>query len=223
MRVLLLEDEFMLAKSIRTYLLSQGHSVDYFDNGQELLAESGNRSYDCYILDINTPLMGGLECLENLVTHHPHAATIMISAYHDIDHISKAFSLGCNDYLKKPFNLRELDIRMKKIVRNVTAAEPHRAIIRLGDKFSFDDDRGMLYRDDTVQQLTKKEMKLLKLFLKNIGQIVSEDHIRNAVWEGEYVEASTIRSLVNRLRTKLDGQLIRNIRGFGYCLGDDRR
>ncbi|MDX9966887.1 MAG: response regulator, partial [Sulfuricurvum sp.] len=99
MKILLLEDEFMLARSIRTYLLSRGHLVDHYDNGQEVLDVIESKMHDFYILDINTPLVGGLECLKAIAQRYPDVPKIVISAYHDIDYISDAFDLGCSDYL----------------------------------------------------------------------------------------------------------------------------
>ena len=94
MKILLLEDEFMLARSIRTYLLSRGHLVDHYDNGQEVLDVIESKMHDFYILDINTPLVGGLECLKAIAQRYPDVPKIVISAYHDIDYISDAFDLA---------------------------------------------------------------------------------------------------------------------------------
>lgn len=220
MRILLLEDEFMLARSIRTYLLSKGHLVDHYDNGQDVLDVIASKAHEFYILDINTPLVGGLECLKAIAERYPDTPKIIISAYHDIDYISDAFDLGCSDYLKKPFNLKELEIRIQRLAiktqhNDGAAPDP---LIRLSEHYTFDKDTGMLYFDGTVQKFTKREHALLVLFVSNLGQIMTDESIRSFIWDGEEAEPSTIRSLVNRLRHKLKEELIENMRGFGYIM-----
>lgn len=219
MKILLLEDEFMLARSIRTYLLSRGCFVDYFDNGQDVLETIEEKQYDCYILDINTPLVGGLECLTQLKKHYPDIPKIIISAYHDIEHITSAFDLGCSDYLKKPFNLKELEIRIDRLKSKAPkVTEQDDPMISLSSHYTFDKNKHLLYFDGEVQTFSKREYALIVLFASNLGQIMSDESIRCFIWDGEDTEASTIRSLVNRVRHRLKEELIVNIRGFGYMM-----
>ncbi len=220
MKVLLLEDEFLLSRSIRTYLLNSGYCVDYFDNGKDVLDTIENTRYDFYILDINTPVVGGLECLKAIAKRYPEAPKIVISAYHDIEYISDAFSFGCSDYLKKPFNLKELEVRIK----HLTATSPQSAkpeynpLIKLSKHYIFNKETNLLYYDDIVQKFTKRENALIMLFVSNLGEVISEENIRSFIWNGEYAEDATIRSLVNRVRRKLQEELIENMRGFGYIM-----
>lgn len=220
MKILLLEDEFMLARSIRTYLLSRNHFVDHYDNGQGVLDVIQTKEYDFYILDINTPIVGGLECLKFISAKYPDVPKIIISAYHDVDYISDAFSFGCNDYLKKPFNLKELDIRIHHLTAQVKPKPEfvNDPIIHLSGRYTFNKENYLLYYDGEVQQFTKREYSLLILFISNLGQIMTDESIRSFIWDGEYAESSTIRSLVNRVRVKLKEDLIQNIRGFGYIM-----
>lgn len=220
MKILLLEDEFMLARSIRTYLLARGYLVDHYDNGAEVLEVIEKQSHDFYILDINTPLVGGLECLQAITSKYPAVPKIIISAYHDIDYISDAFSNGCSDYLKKPFNLKELEIRIQHLTAQVQSTpEPvYDPIIRLSEHYTFDKETNFLYYNNTVQMFTRRELSLITMFVSNLGQIMTDESIRSFVWDGEEAEPSTIRSLVNRVRSKLKEDLIENVRGFGYIM-----
>jgi DNA-binding response OmpR family regulator len=219
-KILLLEDEFMLARSIRTYLLSRSHLVDHYDNGQGVLEVIQTKAYDFYILDINTPIVGGLECLKFIAAKYPDVPKIIISAYHDVDYISDAFSLGCSDYLKKPFNLKELDIRIHHLTAQVKPKIEfvNDPTIHLSTRYTFNKENYLLYYDGEAQQFTKREYSLLILFISNLGQIMTDESIRSFIWNGEYAESSTIRSLVNRVRVKLKEDLIQNIRGFGYIM-----
>lgn len=220
MKILLLEDEFMLARSIRTYLLARGHLVDHYDNGQEVLEVIDTQEHDFYILDINTPLVGGLECLKVIAAKYPNTPKIIISAYHDVAYISDAFLHGCSDYLKKPFNLKELDIRIAHLSGQVqhptkTTYDP---MIHLSPHYTFNKENNFLFYDGSIQKFTKRELSLITMFVSNLGQIMTDESIRSFVWDGEEAEPSTIRSLVNRVRSKLKEELIENIRGFGYTM-----
>jgi DNA-binding response OmpR family regulator len=218
MKILLLEDEFLLSRSIRTYLLSRGHLVDHYDNGKDVLKAIKEKEHDFYILDINTPLIGGLECLREIALKFPNIPKIMISAYNDIDHISNAFDLGCSDYLKKPFNLKELQIRIERLITNSNTQEAPNPIIRLSEHYTFNKETNLLYYDDCAQMFSKREHSLILLFISNLGQIITDESIQSFIWNGEYVESSTIRSLVNRVRNKLKEDIVQNIRGFGYLM-----
>lgn len=219
MKILLLEDEHMLSRSIRTFLLSSNHLVDHYDNGKDVLDVIQKEKHDFYILDINTPLVGGLECLKVIAAKYPDVPKIIISAYNDIEHISDAFDIGCSDYLKKPFNLKELQIRIEHLTsQNKTAIEEESSIIKLSKNYTFDKEKNILYYNNVIQKFTKREHSLIVLFISNLGQIMTDESIQSFIWDGEEVEASTIRSLVNRVRAKLKEELIQNIRGFGYVM-----
>ncbi|MCD6258820.1 MAG: response regulator transcription factor [Helicobacteraceae bacterium] len=220
MKILLLEDEFMLSRSIRTYLLNKGYFVDHFDNGLDVVKTLEKQQYDFYILDINTPLMSGLECLKEIAQKFPQIPKIIISAYHDIESISDAFSLGCSDYLKKPFNLKELELRINRLTSQALSQQEKQkeVVIQLSDNYTFDTENNLLYYKGELQKFTKREYALLVLFVSNIGQIISDESIRSFIWDGEDAEDSTIRSLVNRVRHKLHEELIENVRGFGYLM-----
>ena len=220
MNILLLEDEFLLSQAIRTFLLASGHFVDHYDNGVDVLNDIEDKEHDLYILDINTPLVGGLECLQVIAAKYPTVPKVVISAYNDIDNISNAFELGCSDYLKKPFNLKELQIRVERLTLNNPnkALEKRDPIVQLSARYKFDNEKNLLYYDDFIQTFTKREHSLVVLFVSNIGQIMTDESIQSFIWDGEDVEASTIRSLVNRVRSKLKEDLLQNIRGFGYVM-----
>lgn len=218
MKVLLLEDEYLLSRSIRTYLLAKNYFVDDFDNGRDALVAIEHESYDFYILDINTPEMGGLEILEHLSKAQNDKPKIIISAYHDIEYISEAFALGCSDYLKKPFNLQELQIRIEHLSAKQAPQQNETGLVELSKHYSFDTQSQMLYYNGEIEKFSKREHALVVLFVSNLGKVLSDETIRSVIWEGEETEPSTVRSLVNRLRKKLKEELIENIRGFGYMM-----
>ena len=119
MKILLLEDELMLNNAICEYLKSIGHVVESFCDGQEVL-DKINSSYDLLILDINVPSVDGFGILEILNSQKIYIPTIFISALIDIEDISKAYKLGCREYIKKPFHLGELGIKINQILKKRT-------------------------------------------------------------------------------------------------------
>ena len=119
MKILLLEDELMLQSSIEEYLIHLGHVVSSFAKGDFALESLKNEPYDILILDINVPHVDGFELLEHLRNSDILTPTIFISALVEIDDITKAFSLGASDYLKKPFHLKELGLRLNNIASHM--------------------------------------------------------------------------------------------------------
>ncbi|CAM4184247.1 response regulator transcription factor [Arcobacter suis] len=116
MKILLLEDELMLNNAISEYLKNIGHMVESFCDGQEVL-DNINSTYDLLVLDINVPTKDGFEILSELNSKKIYIPTIFISALIDIEDISKAYSLGCREYIKKPFHLGELGIKINQILK----------------------------------------------------------------------------------------------------------
>lgn len=220
MRILLLENEHSFAHSVRSYLYSRGHFVDYYDNGDDVFLAVKMRSYDFYILNTDVPLKDGFECLRFIHTIYPTAPILMVSSNHDPELVVRSFNEGSNDYVKKPFHLSELEVRMKYIVSisEKIHGEQISPIVSLSDNYIFDKDTGFLYFDGAPQSFSRRESALLRLFISNIDSIVTEDSIRAHVWQGNFVENSTVRSLVKRVQNRLKGDFIENIWGVGYVL-----
>jgi DNA-binding response OmpR family regulator len=124
MKILLLEDELMLNNSITEYLKDIGHMVESFTDGQDVL-DNVNNSYDLLILDINTPTKDGFEILTELNARKIYIPTIFISALIDIEDITKAYDLGCREYIKKPFHLGELGIKINQILKKEQSNTSH--------------------------------------------------------------------------------------------------
>jgi len=215
MKIMLLEDEYMLLSSIKSFLLQKHHSVDAFESGKEALESflSQKTKYDMFLLDINTPELSGLELLKKIRERESEAPIVMITANIDIGSIDKAYSFGCSEYLKKPFNLRELEIRIQRLTPKT---KPKQNIVQINKNYSFDlDTNNLLYKDSPVK-LTKRQTALIKLLINNSGRILDYEKIKSFVWADEYVEDSTVRSLVNRLRSSVKDEFIENHRGIGY-------
>lgn len=215
MKILLLEDEQMLSEAINEYLLSLGHRVTLFHNGSEALETLKKETFDLLILDINVPGINGLELLESLHTLKIRTPAIYISALVDIEGISRAYDLGCYDYLKKPFHLKELSLRIDKVMQSCVLPQSH---LRLSKSYSYDASTSTLMCENVTQPLTKRQLQIIDLLSRNRGRVVDFDQFRSYVWDEEYVDNATIRAEVSRLKKSLKEDFIQNIRALGYMI-----
>lgn len=215
MKILLLEDEQMLSEAINEYLLSLGHRVTPFYNGSEALDCLKKEAFDLLILDINVPGIDGLDLLEQLHALKIRPPAIYISALVDIEGISRAYDLGCYDYLKKPFHLKELSLRIDKVMQSCVFPQSH---LRLSKSYSYDAATSTLMCENVTQPLTKRQLQIIDLLSRNRGRVVDFDQFRSYVWDEEYVDNATIRAEVSRLKKSLKEDFIQNIRALGYMI-----
>ncbi len=216
MRVLLLEDEIMLQGAIKEYLENTGYQVDAHEDGEEAYQAISRQTYDLFIFDINTPTIDGLTLLEKLQSEKIFIPTIFISAITQIEQISKAYELGCYDYLKKPFHLKELTLHIDRLLKiaNISSS----TVIQLSKFYSYDLERKKLIFDGEDQSLTHKQSQIIDLLASFGGKIVDFDTLRYYVWENSHVDNATIRAEVHRVRSVLKENLIESIKSVGYRL-----
>jgi len=170
-----------------------------------------------YILDINVPEFNGIEVLEYIKNRYPNSLVIMISTQIEIEFIKKAFSLGCQDYLKKPFEMEELLLRIKNMIRLLNP-DKNEDSVNLSQGYTFSISNHQLYHYGKLIELTRIESLLMRILIQNIGNIVTIETIRAYVWENEEVAPATMRYWIHRLLKKLKNGMIVNTRGVGYRL-----
>lgn len=214
MKILLLEDELMLRSSIEEYLEALGHKVIAYGNGEEAYEAIKKDVFDLLLLDINVPKMNGLSLLKALNEIEHAFATIFISANVDIDDISRAFELGASDYLKKPFHLKELGLRIDKIKKEYAIKNLKHII--LSSKYVFSKEEQMLFYNNNVQVLTKKQLQIVTLLSENMGVVVDFEKFRSYVWNDEPIDNASIRAEISRFRKLLKEDFIINLKGVGY-------
>jgi len=200
MNILLLEDDISLNKAIKKVLELDYHIVDSFIDGQQLI-NTLDQIYDLYILDINVPHVSGLELLDLLLAQNDQAKVIIISSNTDVKSIQTAYTLGCVDYLKKPFHITEL---RAKISRFQSTQKKHLiSYIKFKNEDEF---------------LAKKERRFLTLLLDNLNFVVTYEMIESYVYENKNMTMDALRSLVRRLRNKLVDDIINNVVDEGYII-----
>lgn len=209
MKLLLLEDNLKLNITIKKRLELKGYKVDNFTDGLEAFENIGN-GYVCFILDINVPNLDGVELLKSIREYYDDIPVIIISATVELDIIKKAYGFGCNDYLKKPFFIDELEFKVDKLCHiNIK-------LLHFGKNNFFDCKNSFVSLNNNEFRLTKKEKLLLSLFLDNKNKIITFENIENFVWQGDIVSLDSIRSLVRRVRKILKGDYISSIADTGY-------
>lgn len=212
MKILLLEDDEFICQSIKSYFELEGNRVDYFHDGEELLDNAILDIYDIFLLDINTPKKNGFETLKAIRDNGIKTPAIYITAQSDIEHVKQGYALGCSDYVRKPFILDELELRINQIIHK----DSFNQAIKISEKYKFDLSSLQLYYEDNPVDLKQHERNLLYILVKNIGSIVSPNVIKDYVWDEKDVCDNTLRTQIKKIRAKLKENFIVNIRNSGY-------
>ena len=210
MKIFLLEDDFSLNESIKELLEAENFIVDSFYDG-EIALDNLISNYLVYILDVNTPNIDGLSLLEHIKNINPNSKVLIISANINIDKIKDAYEKGCEDYIKKPFDIEELTLKIRKIVDNSK-------IVHLSFDSYFDLIDKKLFTDNLEVALTKYEKELLYLLLTNKNNTIGHSAIEDLVYKKQNISLNAIRSLVKRLRKKLPKDLIQTTLEEGYFI-----
>ncbi len=216
MRVLLVEDDRMIAEAVRTALQQDGHAVDWTHDGASAAAALAASSFDIVLLDLGLPKRDGLDVLREARGRGVATPVIIITARDEVQSRVEGLDSGADDYLVKPFDLDELAARMRSVLRRVTGrGEPviEHAGIRLNPAT-----REVAYRGVPVQ-LSAREYAVLEALLLRPGAILSRAQLEDRLygWGGE-IESNAVEVYVHALRRKLGPDAIRTVRGVGYCV-----
>ncbi len=211
MKILLLEDDEIINDSVCSYFQMQGHVIDSFVNGEELLDNACANAYDIFLLDINTPGIDGFSVLKELRKETKNTPAVFITALSDIQNIEHGYNFGCNDYVKKPFHLRELELRINSLTKCDSSG-----YININKSYYFDKKNMRLLYNNKEVELSKNESLILNLLVNNINTTVDSDTIIEYVWDHKNICQNTLRTQMKKLRSKLNTDFIKNIRGRGY-------
>lgn len=215
MKILLLEDDPILSEIIEEFLCEHGYHVTLFYDGQEALDALFLDKFDILVLDINVPSLSGFELLKALKEAGIITPTIFITSLSQINDVKKGFALGAEDYLKKPFELEELLVRIErtKKLHNIEQNET----IKLSDTMTYEPFNNTLFSASENFQLRKKEAQLLDYFLSQQNRLLSFEEIIEEVWRFDEVPThATVRTYIKNLRSYGLEANIENIKGVGY-------
>ncbi len=218
MRVLVVEDDLDLINLLEEGLTMYGYAVDKATNGEEAIEMAYIENYDIVILDINLPKKDGFEVLDEIRKFNQEVNIIMLTARSDIDDRVKGLDFGANDYMVKPFDLKELDARMRALLRRKSVTES--TILEAGN-MKFDTATREAFVDDQKINLTQKETGILEYLFLNKERFVSSEELIDHVWDSNADSFSnSVRVHMSSLRKKikeLSGEnKIQNVIGKGY-------
>jgi two-component system OmpR family response regulator len=215
MRILVVEDDALLADGLTRVLKRSGHAVDQVRTG--LQADNSLRitSYELVVLDVGLPGIDGFEVLRRLRSRRSKANVLMLTARDGVEDRVHGLDLGADDYLTKPFSVTEFEARVRALSRRPTLAAA--SIVVRG--LSVDVEAKRVRVNDVAIDLTVREWALLELFLARPGRVLSKEQIAQQL--ASYEDTLTVNAIevyVSRLRSKVEasGVRIRTVRGFGY-------
>ena len=215
MDILLLEDDVILNELIEEYLLELSYNVDVCFDGYEAQDKAHSKKYDLLILDVNVPNMSGFEFLKLLREEKNNTPAIFITSLHTSKDMQDGFKSGADDYIKKPFELEELGLRINNIKRLYKIESNN--IIDISSNIKFNTNTNDIVKNGTNVHISKKEALILNYFLKNIDTVISIEELCANVWDYESSPSdATIRTYIKNIRANLGEDIITNIKGVGY-------
>ncbi len=217
MRILIAEDDELIADALIRALKRAGYAVDHVGSGSEADAALASQTYDLLVLDLGLPRMSGLEVLQRLRARKSTCPVLILTARDAVQDRVSGLDAGADDYLTKPFALPELEARVRALTRRGTGQA---RVVTLGP-LTYDQADHAVTIDGHLLDLSAREVGVLEVLLLRVGRLVSKEHLVDHLcgW-GEEVSLNAIEVYVHRLRKKLEssGLKIATVRGLGYCL-----
>jgi two-component system OmpR family response regulator len=222
MRILIAEDDSILADGLSRSLRYDGYAVDVVNDGSAADSALQLQSFDLLILDLDLPQMHGLAVLRLLRQRKTSIPVLILTAADTVEQRVKGLDLGADDYMAKPFALSELEARVRALTRR--SAGTSTTVLRYKG-LSFDLNGRVARIDDRPLDLCARETSLLEIFLSRCGRMISKNQFVDLLCEwGEEVTPNAIEVYIHRLRKKIEpsGARIVTVRGLGYCLEPDK-
>ncbi|OUR70117.1 DNA-binding response regulator [Arcobacter sp. 31_11_sub10_T18] len=215
MKILLLEDDMILSEIIEEFLTELNYEVSLAYSGVEAEDLAYSSNFDLLLLDVNVPNGNGFEFLGALRDVGNKTPAIFITSLDDPEDMQIGFDKGCDDYIKKPFELKELEIRINNIKRLYKIEDS--AILKINEHLSFDTNSYLLIKENEKIQLPKKEALILMYFAKNKNKTISTEELGINVWDYESSPSdATIRTYIKNLRKVIGAEVLTNVKGVGY-------
>lgn len=215
MKILYLEDDIALRQTIHEFLEDEGFNVTLAKDGEEALEILYKQNFDLLLLDVQVPKLNGFKLLELLRESNITTPTIFTTSLNSIEDLSTGYEIGADDYIKKPFELKELLLRIKALLKREYHLQNN--LIKIDEDIVFDINTHSLNISNQTYTLNPKETQLLKLLYKNKNSCVTFDMIFETVWSFEEENNyESLRTYIKNLRKLLGKERIQNIKKQGY-------
>jgi len=218
MRILIIEDEKDIALPLKKSLENKGFAVDFAEDGKRGLELAQINGYDCILLDLNLPEIDGIEVAKKLRGDQNTTPIIMLTARSQVYNKLEGFETGADDYVTKPFNLKELIARINAVIKRNSNNKSESLKI---DNLELFPERNIVKNAENEIELSNKETAILEYLIRNKGKIVSTEELLEHVWDSEInTFTETVKTHIKTLRKKIDPskKVIKTIRGKGYMI-----
>lgn len=219
MRLLLVEDDKLLADGLQRALRAEGYTVDHIDRGDLVMPALEAGGFELVLLDLGLPGLDGMAALRTLRQQDKQIPVIIISARDALDDRISGLDSGADDYLVKPFSAIELIARIRARLRRREA--PGSEVLKVGE-LEIDPERFTVTRSGEPVSLSRREMSVLLQLVRHRGRVLTRDQLEQGLYGwNEDVESNALEVHIHHLRKKLGSHLIRTVRGVGYSLSGD--
>lgn len=213
--ILLLEDDRHLSDTVEQFLTYKGYEVHCAYDGYQAQEIAYEQSLDLMLLDVKVPHINGFDLLKEMREQGVKTPAIFITSLNAVEDVEKGFKLGCDDYIRKPFALKELLVRIESLLKRSFGT--HGDTVEIGDGLIFHIQESLLKQHNKTIPLKTKESKLLSLFLKNKNELLPYETINKTLWDyQEEPSNGSLRAYVKRLRAAIGKEKIETIKNIGY-------
>ncbi|SFV63717.1 Two-component system response regulator DccR [hydrothermal vent metagenome] len=213
--ILLLEDDVQLSDTVKRFLELKGYTVWCAYDGLQAQDIMYEKHIDLMLLDVKVPHLNGFEFLKNTRVQGNTTPAIFITSLNSVENVTEGFDSGCDDYIRKPFALKELLVRVESLLKRSYGSYEER--IELGNELWFDTKSMLLMRGSQRVPLKTKEVKLLALFLQYPNELMEYEKIFEILWEYEETPSSgSLRAYIKTLRASIGKEKIETVKNIGY-------
>lgn len=213
--ILLLEDDQQLSDTVKQFLEYKGYEVYCAYDGLQAEDIAYEKHIDLMLLDVKVPYQSGYDFLQTLRDKGVQTSAIFITSLNSVEDVTRGFDIGCDDYIRKPFALKELLVRVESVLKR--RYDSYDENINLGEGVFFNTKENILTKNKERLPIKAKEVKLLALFLENPNELLHYDKINERLWEyNEEPSAGSLRAYVKTVRNFLGKENIETIKNEGY-------
>ena len=214
-KILLLEDDLNLSETVAEYFDEQGFDVICVYDGDDAIAAIYENHFDLLLLDVNVPNKNGFDVLKEIRAQNNKVPAIFTTSLNSMDSLEEGYTSGCDDYIRKPFELRELLFRVQTILKREFSQKTD--VISITEDITFNSISNELKQNDEEIKLNLKELKLLKFFLQHPNELLAHDRIYDHVWDyDEDYSDNSLRTYIKNLRKILGKDKIVSLKKLGY-------